>query len=31
VTAADESYGLGTSRRSEITLDRLGWTKDVLV
>ncbi len=31
VTAADETYGLGTSRRSEITLERLGWTKDVLV
>jgi len=31
VTAADETYGLGTSRWSEITLDRVGWTQDALV
>jgi hypothetical protein len=31
VTAADETYGLGTSRWSEITLDRVGWAQDVLV
>lgn len=31
VTAADETYGLGTSRWSEITLDRLGWVQDALV
>jgi Domain of unknown function (DUF362) len=31
VTAADETYGLGTSRWNEITLDRVGWTQDVLV
>jgi hypothetical protein len=31
VSAADETYGLGTSRWSEITLDRVGWAQDVLV
>ena len=31
VTVADEKFGLGTSRMSEITLDRAGWTQDVLV
>jgi len=31
VTAADETYGLGTSRWSEITLDRVGWVQDALV
>jgi hypothetical protein len=31
VTAADEKFGLGTSRMSEITLDRAGWAQDVLV
>jgi len=31
VAAADETYGLGTSRWSEITLDRVGWVKDALV
>lgn len=31
VQAADEVYGLGTARMSEITLDARGWTKDLLV
>jgi hypothetical protein len=31
VAAADEVYGLGTSRLDEITLDRRGWTVDPLV
>lgn len=31
VTAADERYGLGTSRMSEIKLERAGWTQDSLV
>jgi hypothetical protein len=31
VAAADEVYGLGTSRLDEITIDRRGWTADVLV
>lgn len=31
VSAADEKFGLGTSRMSEITLDRAGWPRDILV
>ncbi len=31
VSVADEKFGLGTARMSEITLDRSGWTQDVLV
>ncbi|MGV8038942.1 MAG: DUF362 domain-containing protein [Thermoanaerobaculaceae bacterium] len=31
VQAADEVYGLGTSRMAEITLDARGWTQDLLV
>ncbi len=31
VAAADETYGLGTSRWNEISLDRVGWAKDALV
>jgi hypothetical protein len=31
VAAADEKFGLGTSRMSEIRLDRSGWTQDSLV
>jgi len=31
VAAADEKFGLGTSRMSEITIDRAGWAQDVLV
>jgi hypothetical protein len=31
VSAADEKFGLGTARMSEITLDRAGWSKDILV
>jgi hypothetical protein len=31
VGAADEKFGLGTSRMSEITVDRVGWAQDALV
>jgi hypothetical protein len=31
VTAADERYGLGTSRMSEIRLEKVGWMQDILV
>jgi len=31
VAAADEVYGLGTSRWEEITVDRVGWEKEVLL
>ncbi|MCU0251487.1 MAG: DUF362 domain-containing protein [Vicinamibacterales bacterium] len=31
VRAADEKFGLGTSRLSNITLDRAGWSRDALV
>jgi hypothetical protein len=31
VAAADERYGLGTSRMDEIVLNRVGWAQDVLV
>lgn len=31
VQAADEVYGLGTSRWDEITLERIGWDKDLLL
>ena len=31
VAAADEKFGLGTCRMSEITIDRAGWAEDVLV
>jgi methylmalonyl-CoA mutase cobalamin-binding subunit len=31
VAAADEKFGLGTSRMSEIKLERAGWAHDVLV
>ena len=31
VSVADETFGLGTSRMSEITLERAGWTRDILV
>jgi hypothetical protein len=31
VSVADEKFGLGTSRMSEITLDRAGWARDILV
>lgn len=31
VTAADEKYGLGTSRWEEIRLDKFGWTENILV
>jgi hypothetical protein len=31
VAAADEQYGLGTSRWSEIVIDRAGWLQDALV
>jgi len=31
VSVADEKFGLGTSRMSEITLDRAGWTRDMLI
>ncbi len=31
VAAADETYGLGTSRWNEIALERVGWPKDALV
>ncbi len=31
VAAADQTYGLGTSRWAEIALDRAGWGVDVLV
>jgi hypothetical protein len=29
--AADEKFGLGTSRMSAISLDRAGWPRDMLV
>ena len=31
VQAADEVYGLGTSRLDEIAIDARGWTADLLV
>jgi hypothetical protein len=31
VTAADEKYGLGTSKMAEIKIERLGWAQDNLV
>jgi len=31
VAAADEKFGLGTCRMSEIAIDRAGWAEDVLV
>ena len=31
VSVADEKFGLGTSRLSEIALERAGWTGDILV
>ncbi len=31
VTAADERYGLGTSKLTEIKIERLGWSRDSLV
>ncbi|HVN82052.1 MAG TPA: DUF362 domain-containing protein [Terriglobia bacterium] len=31
VSMADEKYGLGTSRLSEIKIERVGWMQDVLV
>ena len=31
LTAADERYGLGTSRMSEIKLERAGWTGEALI
>lgn len=31
VSVADERFGLGTSRMSEITLDKAGWAQDILV
>ena len=31
VSVADEKFGLGTSRLSEITLERAGWTRDMLI
>ena len=31
VAAADEKYGLGTSRWGEITLERVGWSAEALV
>jgi hypothetical protein len=31
VSVADEKFGLGTSRMSEITLERVGWSRDMLV
>jgi hypothetical protein len=31
VSVADEKFGLGTSRMSEITLERVGWTRDMLI
>ncbi len=31
VAAADETYGLGTSRWGEITLERAGWAADAMV
>jgi hypothetical protein len=31
VAAADEKYGLGTSRWSEIALERIGWSAEALV
>lgn len=31
VAAADERFGLGTSRMEEITLDKVGWLQDVML
>jgi len=31
VTAADDVYGLGTSRRNEIKVNAFGWTDDLLI
>jgi methylmalonyl-CoA mutase cobalamin-binding subunit len=31
VSMADEKFGLGTSRMSEIALDRVGWTGDMFI
>jgi hypothetical protein len=31
VSVADEKFGLGTSRMSEIAVDRAGWTGDMLI
>jgi hypothetical protein len=31
VNVADEKFGLGTSRMSKITLERAGWTRDMLI
>jgi methylmalonyl-CoA mutase cobalamin-binding subunit len=31
VSVADEKFGLGTCRMSEIALERVGWTRDILV
>jgi hypothetical protein len=31
VSVADEKFGLGTSRLSEIALERVGWARDVLI
>ena len=31
VSVADEKFGLGTSRMSEITLERVGWARDMLI
>jgi hypothetical protein len=31
VSVADEKFGLGTSRMSEITLERAGWARDIFV
>jgi hypothetical protein len=31
VSVADEKFGLGTSRLSEIALERAGWTRDMLI
>jgi len=31
IAAADEKFGLGTSRMSEIKLEKAGWTQESLV
>jgi len=31
VRLADEEFGLGTRRLSEIALERVGWTRDMLI
>ena len=31
VSVADEKFGLGTSRMSEIALERVGWARDMLI